>query len=248
MGDWFAQTAGSGAFAIAAPIALLAGLASFFSPCMMPLLPAYLSYVTGLSASDLGQANKGRMVAGSALFVTGFSVMFISYGAVFGAVGFRLLAYQNVINVVLGFLTIGMGLVFMGWVPFAQRQLRVNFVPKVGLTAAPLLGLLFGVGWTPCLGPTLTAVLSLSMSDGSAARGSLLTAFYCLGLGLPFIGAALAYQRTLSAVGWARRHHSALARIGGGLMIVIGLLLLTGLWQVLVGQLQQFTLGYTTPV
>lgn len=248
MGDWFATTASSGALLLALPIAFIAGLASFFSPCMMPLLPGYVSYISGLSAADLADAKRGRMLLGATLFVLGFSAMFVSYGVAFGAIGFRLLQYQNTLNVVLGLVMIAMGVVFMGYVPFAQRQFRVRVFPGVGLGAAPLLGVLFGLGWTPCLGPTLTAVLSLSMSEASAARGSVLTAMYCLGLGLPFIIAALAYRRMLGALAWVRRHHTTVNRVGGLLMITVGVLLLTGLWQDLIGQLQQYTSSYTAPV
>lgn len=248
MGDWFATTASSGALLIALPIAFLAGLASFFSPCMMPLLPGYVSYVSGLSAADLADAKRGRMLLGASLFVLGFSAMFVSYGLAFGAVGFRLLQYQHTLNVILGLVMIAMGVMFMGYVPFAQRQLRVRAFPGVGLGAAPLLGVLFGLGWTPCLGPTLTAVLSLSMSEASASRGSILTAMYCLGLGLPFIIAAVAYRRMLGAIKWVQRHHTTVNRVGGALMIGVGILLLTGLWQDLISQLQQYTSSYTAPI
>jgi cytochrome c-type biogenesis protein len=142
---------------------------------------------------------------------------------------------------VLGVVTVLVGLIFMGLVPFGQRDLRVHAVPRVGVAAAPLLGVMFGLGWTPCLGPTLTAVLSLSMSEGGAARGSLLTFVYCLGLGLPFVVAALAYRRVLGAVQWVRRHHVAVSRTGGGLMVLVGLLLLTGAWAQIVAELQQWT-------
>ena len=241
IGDWFGSTAFSGSMLLAIPVAVVAGLVSFFSPCVMPLLPGYVSYVSGLSAVDLEHARRGRLLAGTVLFVLGFSAVFVSYGALFGSVGLELKAYQRTVDIVLGILTVMVGLVFMGLVPFGQRDLRVHAVPKVGIAAAPLLGVLFGVGWTPCLGPTLTAVLSLSMSEGGAARGSLLTFVYCLGLGLPFVLAALAYRRMLGAVAWVRRHHVAVSRVGGGLMVLVGVLLLSGAWAELVATLQQWT-------
>ncbi len=248
MAEGLAVTAASGSLLLAAPIAILAGLVSFFSPCMMPLLPGYVSYVSGLSAADLADAKRGRMLVGTTLFVLGFSVVFISYGTLFGAIGFQLLAYQRTINIVLGIVTIAVGLVFMGYIPFAQRDFRIHAVPKVGIGAAPVLGVLFGVGWTPCLGPTLAVVLSMSMSEANAGRGSLLTLFYCLGLGLPFIIAALAYRRMMGATAWMRRRQVAISRIGGGLMIVVGILLLSGAWQVFVTQLQLWGAGYTIAI
>ncbi|MEO6473328.1 MAG: cytochrome c biogenesis protein CcdA [Aeromicrobium sp.] len=243
-----AATAASGSLLLAAPIAVLAGLVSFFSPCMMPLLPGYVSYVSGLSAADLADAKRGRMLIGTTLFVLGFSAVFISYGTLFGAIGFQLLAYQRTVNIVLGIITIAVGLVFLGFIPFAQRDFRIHAVPKVGIGAAPVLGVLFGVGWTPCLGPTLAVVLSMSMSEANAGRGSLLTLFYCIGLGLPFIGAALAYRRMIGTTRWMRIHHLAISRIGGGLMIIVGILLLSGIWQLLITQLQQWTAGYTIAI
>ena len=241
IGDWFGSTALSGSLLLAIPVAVVAGLVSFFSPCVMPLLPGYVSYVSGLSAVDLEHARRGRMLAGTALFVLGFTAVFVSYGALFGHVGLELKAYQREVDIVLGVVTVLVGLIFMGLVPFGQRDLRLHAVPKVGVAAAPLLGVMFGLGWTPCLGPTLTAVLSLSMSDGGAAHGSLLTFVYCLGLGLPFIVAALAYRWVLGAVQWVRRHHVAVSRTGGGLMVLVGLLLLTGAWAQIVAELQQWT-------
>lgn len=248
MGDWFAAIAADGALTAAIPVALAAGLVSFFSPCLVPLLPGYLSYVSGLSGADLQAERRGRVMTGAALFVLGFSAVFISYGALFGAIGFRLVQYQTQVNIVLGLVTIAMGLVFLGYVPFAQRDVRIHAVPKVGVAAAPVLGVLFGVGWTPCLGPTLAAVLTLATTTADAARGSLLTVFYCLGLGLPFIAVAAGYRRMLGAVGWVRAHHQLVSRVGGGLMVVIGVLLLTGLWQQLITELQSWALSYVAPI
>lgn len=248
MGDWFAASAASGSLLLAVPVAVVAGLVSFFSPCLLPLLPGYLSYVSGLSGADLQARHRGRVLAGATLFVAGFSAVFISYGALFGAIGFKLLAYQNTVNLVLGVLTIAMGLVFMGYVPFAQRDVRISTIPKVGVAAAPALGVMFGVGWTPCLGPTLAVVLSLSTTAADAGRGSLLTVFYCAGLGIPFILAAIAYRKMLGTITWVREHAQLISRGGGLLMIAVGMLLVTGLWQDLITELQQLTLRYVAPV
>ena len=234
IGDWFATQAASGSLALAVPVALLAGLVSFFSPCVVPLLPGYLSYATGLSGADLADAKRGRMLAGSLLFVLGFSLVFVSVGTLFGGLGDFFFDYQRPITIVLGSLTILLGLSFLGVLPVFQRDLRVHRVPAVGLVAAPLLGVLFGLGWTPCIGPTLTAVMSLSLTEGTAARGALLSLFFCLGLGVPFVLAALAYRRMLGAVGWVRRHQRWVTGFGGLMLVVVGLLLVTGWWNVAV--------------
>jgi cytochrome c-type biogenesis protein len=243
VGEWFGETAYSGSLLLAIPVAAIAGLVSFFSPCVMPLLPGYVSYVSGMSAVDLESARRGRLLAGTVLFVLGFTAVYASYGALFGGFGFELLEYEDTVTTVLGIVTIVVGLVFMGLVPFGQRDLRIHTVPKVGLAAAPMLGVLFGLGWTPCIGPTLSAVLALSASEASAERGALLTIVYCLGLGLPFIVAALAYRRMLGAIAWVRRHQVAVSRVGGGLIVLVGVLLLTGWWDTVVGDLRQWTTG-----
>ncbi len=235
IGDWFASTAYDGSLLLAVPVALLAGLVSFFSPCVVPLLPGYLSYATGLSGADLADGRRGRMLTGSLLFVLGFSFVFVSFGALIGGVGNWLFTYERPITVVLGSLTILLGLVFLGVVPWLQRDWRVHKVPQVGLAAAPLLGVLFGLGWAPCIGPTLTAVLTLSINEASAGRGALLSFVYALGLGLPFIAAALAYRRMLGTIGWVRRHQRWVTGFGGLMLIAVGLLLVTGWWDVLVG-------------
>jgi cytochrome c-type biogenesis protein len=249
LGSWFRDTALDGSLLLAVPVALAAGLVSFFSPCVVPLLPGYLSYTTGLSGADLASARRGRMLAGSLLFVLGFSFVFVSFGALFGAVGDWLWAYQRQITLVLGALTILVGIAFLGAVPWLQRDFRVHRVPAVGLAAAPLLGVLFGLGWTPCIGPTLSAITTLAVNEGSAERGALLSFVYCLGLGLPFVVAALAYRRMLGAIGWVRRHQQWVTRLGGLMLIAVGVLLVTGWWDVLVGDLRNwFFPGFTAGV
>lgn len=249
LGDWFRDQALSGSLVLAVPVAMVAGLVSFFSPCVVPLLPGYLSYATGLSGADLAEGRRGRMLTGSLLFVLGFSFVFVSFGALFGGLGDFLFDYQRPITIALGALTILLGLTFLGVVPLFQRDVRVHRVPAVGLAAAPLLGALFGLGWTPCIGPTLLAVLSLANQEATAGRGALLTLFYCLGLGVPFVLAALAYRRMLGTVGWVRRHQRLVTGIGGVMLVVVGLLLVTGWWGELVNWIQLwFFPGYTAGV
>jgi cytochrome c-type biogenesis protein len=238
MGEWFSDQALSGSILLAVPVALVAGLVSFFSPCVIPLLPGYLSYATGLSAAELETARRGRMLLGSLLFVLGFSVVFVLFGALFGALGAWLLEWRQVITVVLGSLTILLGLAFAGLVPFLQRDWRVHSVPAVGLGAAPVLGFLFGLGWTPCIGPTLGAIYTLSFADATAARGALLSLVYALGLGLPFIAAGVAYQWALGAFSWVRRHQVWVMRVGGLMLVAVGVLLVTGWWDSAVTWLQ----------
>jgi cytochrome c-type biogenesis protein len=240
------QTVLSGALLAAVPIAVLGGLVSFFSPCVLPLVPGYLSYVTGVTGTDLAEAKRGRMVAGASLFVLGFTAVFVSGGALFGNFGWTLQEHKDVITKVLGALTIVMGLAFMGLVGgFTQREFRFHRRPAMGLAGAPLLGVLFGIGWTPCIGPTLGAVQTLAFNEASAARGALLTVFYCLGLGLPFILAAVAFRRALGAFGWVKRHYVWVMRIGGGMLVAVGVLLVTGVWDHIVYQMQIWSSGFT---
>ncbi|KAA1428344.1 cytochrome c biogenesis CcdA family protein [Nocardioides antri] len=234
MGEWFESQAAAGSLALAVPVAVIAGLVSFFSPCVIPLLPGYLSYATGLSGADLaaGEAarHRGRMLAGSVLFVLGFAVVFVLLGAAFGSVGSWLRGWQDEITLVLGIGLIVLGLVFSGLLPWLQRDWRVHKIPAVGLGAAPLIGALFAIGWTPCIGPTYGVIVNLTYTDATALRGALLSLCYALGLGLPFVVAAVAYRRTLGAVAWVRRHQVWVMRLGGLMLVVIGLLLVTGWW------------------
>jgi cytochrome c-type biogenesis protein len=238
MGDWFSETAASGSLVLAVPVALVAGLVSFFSPCVIPLLPGYLSYATGLGGADLEQARRGRMLLGSVLFVLGFSVVFIALGTLSGAIGAWLVTWRGELTLALGVLTILLGLAFAGLVPLLQRDWRVHRVPAVGLAAAPLLGFLFGLGWTPCIGPTLAAITTLSINEATAARGALLSGVYAFGLGVPFIAAGLAYRRALGAFGWVRRHQAWVTRAGGLMLVLVGVLLVTGWWDQAVTWLQ----------
>ena len=237
----WAQQAVGGSMALALPVALLAGLVSFFSPCVVPLLPGYLSYATGLGAAEVieGTRRRGRMLAGTSLFVLGIAVVFVLTGAVIGRAGLLVLTHAEVISRVLGVLIVGLGLVFAGVLKLGQRDLRIHRVPAVGVAAAPLLGVVFALGWTPCIGPTLGVVYSLALNEGTALRGALLAFVFALGLGVPFILAGLLYARMARAVGFLRRHQVWLMRAGGVLMVAVGLLLVTGLWTQLTAALRQ---------
>ena len=248
LGDWFAGTALSGSLLLAVPVAIVAGLVSFFSPCVVPLLPGYLSYATGLSGADLESARRGRMVLGSSLFVLGFSAVFVALGTASGALGDWLIVYSREISVVLGVFTILVGIAFLGLVPWMQRDVRVHKVPAVGLTAAPLLGVLFGLGWTPCIGPTLSAVQVLAFQEGTAGRGALLSLAYSIGLGLPFVLAGLFFRRMLGAVAWVRRHQVWVTRVGGVMLVAIGLLLVTGVWDLWVAYLRGWVGSFSVVV
>ncbi|MDG9705771.1 cytochrome c biogenesis CcdA family protein [Streptomyces sp. DH37] len=243
------ETVLGGALLLALPIAVLGGLVSFFSPCVLPLVPGYLSYVTGVGGADLAEARRGRMFAGAALFVLGFTAVFVSGGALFGGFGSLLQEHQKAISRVLGALTIVLGLAFMGVVPrLVQREFRLHTRPAVGLAGAPMLGVLFGLGWTPCIGPTLAAVQTLAFSEASAARGALLTVAYCLGLGLPFVLAAVAFRRALGAFGRVKRHYAWVMRTGGVMLVAVGLLLVTGVWDRIVYELQVWSADFTVGI
>ncbi|MEE4541970.1 cytochrome c biogenesis protein CcdA [Streptomyces sp. V4-01] len=243
------QTVISGALLAAIPIAMFAGLVSFFSPCVLPLVPGYLSYVTGVTGTDLAEARRGRMVAGASLFVLGFSAVFVSSGALFGNFGWTLQEHRQTLMRIFGAITIVLGLAFMGIVGgVTQREFRFHYRPTMGLAGAPLLGVLFGLGWAPCVGPTLGAVQSLALSDASAGRGALLMVFYCLGLGVPFIVAAVAFRRTLGAFAWVKRHYAWVMRIGGGMLVAVGVLLVTGVWDHITYQMQIWSSSFTPGV
>lgn len=254
LGDWVREAVG-GSMALALPVALLAGLVSFFSPCVLPLLPGYLSFAAGMGVSELrtghvanGIAGRGRVAVGAMGFVGGFAAVFVATGALMGSVGAALIAWQRPLMVASGLLSIGLGLAFTGWLPLAQGTWRFNVVPRLGLAASPLLGIVFGLSWTPCIGPALSVVLSLALNEGTAVRGGVLAFAYAMGLGLPFVVAGLAFDRLGRSLGWVRRHHRAIQIAGGVSMILVGLLLLTGLWDVLMAGLRQWVSSFTAVI
>ncbi len=271
----------SGSLLLAVPVALLAGVVAFASPCVLPLVPGYLGLLGGLAGAPGGSAGdrrsralgvvdatdvvalgrgagapavpvpapalpapagttapddaddrvaRRRVLLGVTLFVAGFSLVFIAFGALAGSLGALLWQWQEPVGRVLGGVTVVMGLAFLGLVPFAQGERRLHLAPRAGLWGAPLLGVAFGIGWTPCIGPTLAAILTLSLTGGSAGRGALLAAVFCVGLGLPFLLVALGLQRSDRLLGWLRRHRLVVRRVGGGVLVVLGLALLTGVW------------------
>jgi cytochrome c-type biogenesis protein len=238
----------SGSLLLAVPIAVLAGLVSFASPCVLPLVPGYLGYVTGLTGQDLEEQRRGRLVLGVSLFIAGFTVVYVTLGYAAGAASRALIEYNDVITRVLGAVTIVLGLVFAGFLPQLAGERRLDVRPAAGLIGAPVLGVVFGLGWTPCVGPTLSAIVGLSSSFADPRRGALLAAAYCVGLGLPFLAAALAYRRAMSAFGVLRRHRVALTRLGGAMLVLVGVLLVTGWWGDLMVRVQGFIADFTTVV
>jgi cytochrome c-type biogenesis protein len=256
LGAGFATTAFSGSMLLAVPVALIAGLVSFASPCVLPLVPGYLGYLGGMSGASVGQTGlgrgsrpasspgRGRLLAGVGLFVAGFTLVFVAVGALAGSLGAVLARWEDPLTRVLGVVVVLMGVAFLGFVPFLQRDARLHVSPAAGLWGAPLLGVVFGLGWAPCIGPTLAAVLALSLDGGSAARGATLSVAYCLGLGLPFLAIALGVQRSAGVLAFLRRHRLAISRAGGLMLIVIGLALVTGLWGMWTQSLQGLVAGF----
>ena len=240
-------TVAQGSMLIALLLALAAGLVSFLSPCVLPLLPGYLSFLGGSAGAQAAAGGSkhriGRTVLGAFAFVAGFTVVFVSYGALFGGLGSALHAHQRVLSVIFGSITIVLGLFFAGLLPGANllnREVRVHWLPRATILGAGLLGILFSLGWTPCIGPTLGAILGLAASSTgtSALRGSLLAVAYCIGLGIPFVLAALATEKVSVISAAVRRHAGILMRVGGIALVAVGIMEVTGLWGSLLVSIQ----------
>jgi cytochrome c-type biogenesis protein len=281
------QLVTSGPLILALPVAAAAGAVTFLSPCCLPLVPGYLSFVTGMAGAG-GSATatadgaaatapaasaaagsavaiaapplavtpagppRGRVVAGTALFVLGFSLVFVAYGAALGGLGHLLTGHARLLTQILGGVTIVLGLLFAGALDrfsFAGRIVRPSARPRAGLAGAPLLGVMFGLGWTPCIGPTLTAVLALSASTGTVSRGALLAFVYALGLGIPFLLVSFGFQVAMRASAFFRRRARLVTRVGGAMLVCVGLLEVTGAWSTFMAWLQvHWVSNYSPPI
>lgn len=231
-----------GALWLAVPIAMLAGLVSFLSPCVLPLVPGYLGFLGGAAgAGSAGparrRAGRARLVGGVGLFIAGFTVVFVAMGVLAGTAGRFFLQYGDVLTRVLGVVVIVMGLVFLGVFGFAQRTVKPQVRQGLGLAGAPLLGVAMGIGWAPCIGPTYTAILSVAFAQGDPWRAVVLAVAYSLGLGIPFILLAIGFGWATRSVAFLRRHIRVVNIIGGVLLIVLGILMVTGVWTSVMSQL-----------
>lgn len=231
-----------GSLLIAISLSLLAGILTFLSPCVLPLVPGYLGYVSGSAAP------KSKVLAGSVLFVLGFSAVFVSLGVLAGTAGLLYLVRNQWIQIILGALVVIFGLAMIGQFSLLQRSIKVPFSPKVGLAGAPMLGVVFALGWTPCIGPTLSAVLVLASDSGDPVRGGILATFYSLGIGIPFLLIAAGFGWASRSISFVKKHIRAFNIFGGVMLIVIGLAMVTGIWGQFMLWMQEVTSEFQLPI
>lgn len=238
-----------GPLLLALPLALLAGFVAFASPCVLPLVPGYLGYVGGFSqGGGVVTRPKTRLMFGVLLFIAGFSTVFIGFSIAFASLGLLLLGWLDVIIRVAGLLVVLMGFVFIGQVSFLQGSLKLPVANANGFVGAPILGVVFGLGWAPCIGPTLIAVNTLALSVGDIPRAVALAIAYCVGLGVPFILIALGFGWVSNSVSWLKKNIRAINIAGGILLMAIGSAMVSGLWQIWMSSLQAVIGGTTTPL
>jgi cytochrome c-type biogenesis protein len=239
------NTVTQGSLFIAILISFSAGLISFLSPCVLPLVPGYLSFITGFGLNTNKSIRKSKALIATLLFIAGFTFVFVCIGMFFGGIGGWFISYGKIIERIMGLFVIALGISYLGFWNLFKREYRFHTPVKQGLLGAPLLGALFAIGWTPCIGPTLAAVQSLAFNQATVSRGAILSAFYGFGLGLPFLFITFALEKALVSVSWLRKRQALFIRIGGLLLIIIGILLATGLWSEVTVEMRILISGFT---
>jgi cytochrome c-type biogenesis protein len=237
----------SGDLLLALPIAFLAGLLAFLSPCIIPLVPGYIAYVSGFAiTAEPTLADRRRVLLGVLGFVAGMGAVFISLSVMFGTLGLLLIPYLDIVLRVSGVLLILLGIIFAGGIPALQRDFLPQWKTRAGVWGSPLLGIVFAIGWVPCVGPTLVAVQTLALSAQDPARAAVLGVAYWLGLALPFVVVALLLGRVLPALAWVRRHITTINVAGGALLVLIGVLMVLGIWREFLSWAGVFLSGFTS--
>ena len=235
---------------MALPLAFLAGLVSFLSPCVLPLVPGYVAFMTGVAGTNAAGRTKKKSSAliGTLAFVVGIALVFVSYGALFGGLGKVFIEYQRPIQMAMGAIVIVLGLGFLGVIPALQREFRIHQKPTGTVTGAFILGVLFAVGWTPCIGPALAAVQTMALSEANATRGAILSFTYVLGIGIPFVIVGAFLENSIRAVSVLRKHSKAVTAIGGLMLIAIGIMQVTGMWNELMVTLRVWVANWQVPI
>jgi len=239
------NTVTQGSLFIAILISFSAGLISFLSPCVLPLVPGYLSFITGFGLNANKSIRKSKALIATLLFIAGFTFVFVCIGMFFGGIGGWFISYGRIIERILGLFVIALGISYLGFWNLFKREYRFRTPVKQGLIGAPLLGALFAIGWTPCIGPTLAAVQTLAFNQATVSRGAILSAFYGFGLGLPFLFITFALEKALVSVSWLRKRQALFIKMGGLLLIIIGILLATGLWSEVTVEMRILISGFT---